>query len=282
MAEVEMHEECGVFGIQASPEQIEEFQKEGMNLVEYGYHGLQALQNRGRDCAGIAANYLGEISVVKGSGSIPESLPPEARANLPGDASIVISQTRYATSISDRPNVPGDPRQPFLLQTNQGVIAIGHNGNLVNDRALALQNGYTGRLLSDSWLVGALGKDEMNRGRSFVDAFQTVLPRLQGAFSIVATHGDQLIGARDPNGIRPLHIGRLATGYVLASETGALYNIGATEEREVEPGELVVIDQDGLHPYGLPKPTFAAACLSICILLALTRSLMVGRSARVG
>ncbi len=259
MAEVEMHEECGVVGLYAAPEHLENLKHDGSGhgttLIDHAYWALDALQNRGRDSAGIAANWNGKISLTKGFGSVSEALSEAARDTLPTGAQIVLAQNRYATSINKNPSAV----QPFKFDTQYGDLALGHNGNLVNDGALAVRQGYDRPIPSDSWVIGAMAADMISQGYDMTEAFTRVLPQLKGAFSIVATHGDTLVGARDPNGFRPLHLGRLAGAYVLASETGALYTIGAEETREIEPGEMVTIS-----PRGVESETFASANRSSC------------------
>ncbi|HSH55906.1 MAG TPA: amidophosphoribosyltransferase [Candidatus Limnocylindrales bacterium] len=259
MAEVEMHEECGVVGLFAAPEHLENLKHDGSEygttLVDHAYWALEAVQNRGRDSAGLAANSLGSIAVVKDFGSIPEALPPASRDTLPQDAQIVLGQNRYATAVTKSPS----GIQPFKFKTQYGDFALGHNGNLVNDAVLAVRQGYKLPIPSDSWLIGAMTAEHIDQGYDLTESLTRVLPQLKGAFSVVATHGDTLVGARDPNGFRPLHLGRLAGAYVLASETGSLYSIGAEETREIEPGEMITIS-----PEGVESQTFATSNRSSC------------------
>ena len=235
-------EACGVFGIRVSPL--------SRSVSHATYDGLYALQHRGQESAGMAVSDGISITVVKNMGLVSNVFDDRTLLSLPGY--LAIGHTRYSTTGS---STWGNAQPVFRAVGNSG-IALGHNGNLTNTTDLAARLGISpADLRSDSDLIAHFLSLEIKRGlgsaagsikshpEALLDALQTVLPELKGAFSLVIMDHDRLIGVRDPNGFRPLCIGKLETGYVIASETPALDVVGATFIREVEPGEMVVIDE---------------------------------------
>ncbi|WP_214324785.1 amidophosphoribosyltransferase [Nonomuraea sediminis] len=223
-------EACGVFGIWAP----------GQPVSHMVYLGLFALQHRGQESAGIAVADGDKVVVDKDMGLVSTIFDEHRLAALSGHAAI--GHTRYSTTgASTWVNA-----QPVFRSADAYLFALAHNGNLTNTRELSAESGVLG---SDSDLVAELLAAELIAGTvaSLPEALHRVLPRLVGAYSLTIMSSDEVIGVRDPNGFRPLFLGRLTDGWVLASETPALDVVGATLVREVEPGEIVVIGDSGVR-----------------------------------
>ena len=229
-------EACGVVGIYAPGEPVSHLT----------YLALYALQHRGQEAAGMAVSDGIELTVVKDEGLVSNAFDDRTLRTLEGYLSI--GHTRYSTTGSSS----WRNAQPVWRSVGGRQLALGHNGNLTNTAALAEEAGMLpGTVTSDSDLVvelignelaamGAeLSPDDVER------AVIAVLPRLEGAFSLVIAEEDRVIAVRDPNGFRPLCLGKLESGWVVASETPALDITGATFVRELDPGEVVVIDGTG-------------------------------------
>ena len=242
-----LKEACGVFGIYAP----------GHSVAHLTCDGLFTLQHRGEESAGMAVSDGQTITVSKDMGLVSNVFADD-RTLAPLQGHLAIGHTRYSTTgASTWRNA-----QPVYREVGEAGFALGHNGNLTNTEQLAAEAGLLpGTVTSDSDLVAELiaveaekaGGEARSDGRELELGLSRVLPRLEGAFSFVALDSAHLIGVRDPNGYRPLCLGRLDTGWVLASETPALDTIGAQFVREVEPGEMVVIDASGLrslYPFG--------------------------------
>ena len=233
-------EACGVFGIFA-PEH---------SVAHLTYLGLYALQHRGQESAGMAVSDGNTITVVKDMGLVSNVFNERSLAALNGH--LAIGQTRYSTTGSST----WRNAQPVYRGVGDIEFALGHNGNIVNTESLASEAGMLkGTVASDSELIAELVSVEIS---SHVDenledpiqsALEVVLPKLSGAFSLVFSDQNRVIGIRDPNGFRPLCLGRLDGGWVLASETPALDVIGAHVVRELDPGEMVVIDENGCKSF---------------------------------
>ncbi|WP_232323902.1 amidophosphoribosyltransferase [Catenuloplanes japonicus] len=238
MADDSPKEACGVFGVR-------DLQQPASHLT---YLGLYALQHRGQESAGIAVSDGTKILVDKDMGLVSTIFDEHRLRALPGG--LAIGHTRYATTgASAWVNA-----QPVSRHAGDLFFALGHNGNLVNTVALARELPPGAELGSDSDVVAGLLAAERT---DLVTALTTVLPRLEGAYSFVAMDETRLIGARDPHGFRPLFLGQLDTGgWVLASETPALDVVGARVVREIDPGELVVIDDEGVRTlqFAVPRP----------------------------
>ena len=229
-------EACGVFGVYAP----------GMPVAHLTYLGLYALQHRGQESAGMAVSDGEALTVVKDMGLVSNVFDERTLAALSGN--LAIGQTRYSTTGSST----WRNAQPVYRGFDHFEFALGHNGNLVNTEQLATDAGMLpGTVTSDSDLVAELlalelaSRGDMDPGEAFDEALAEVLPRLQGAFTLVLADNERIVGVRDPNGFRPLCLGRLDGGWVLASESPALDVIGAHMVRELDPGEVVVIDQTG-------------------------------------
>ncbi|HUQ40401.1 MAG TPA: amidophosphoribosyltransferase [Acidimicrobiales bacterium] len=231
-------EECGVFGVYAP----------GQPVAHLTFDGLYALQHRGQESAGMAVSDGDTITVVKDMGLVTNVFADE-RTLAPLKGHIAIGHTRYSTTGSST----WRNAQPAYKAVGESGFALGHNGNLTNTEQLAAESGMLpGTVASDSDLVAELiaaafpADDEIRSdGRDLERALMEVLPRLEGAFSFVLMDEAHLVGVRDPNGFHPLCIGRSGSGWVLASETPALDVIGAQFIREIEPGEMVIIDAGG-------------------------------------
>ena len=237
-------EACGVFGVYAP----------GGSVAYLSYLGLYALQHRGQESAGIAVSDGTHITVVKDMGLVASAFDDRVLAGL--DGHLAIGHTRYSTTGSSSWRAS----QPFYRGLEGTEFALGHNGNLTNTAELASDAGMLdGVMTSDSDLVAELiaqriaAESRASRAHpreSVTRALVDVLRRLRGGFTFVVADRDRLIGIRDPHGIWPLCLGRLsdedgAGGWVLASESPALDTVGATFEREVRPGEMVLIDAAG-------------------------------------
>jgi len=239
------HDECGVFGVQGHPE--------AANIT---YLGLYALQHRGQESAGIVASGGAgrEHRIHRAMGLVADIFSESILQKLPGRHAI--GHVRYSTAGGSQiVNA-----QPFCATTDAGPIAIAHNGNLVN--AIPIRKELEGRgaifsTTADSEVIVQLlaRSREATPEERLIDA----LSRVKGAFSLVVLTGDALIAARDPKGFRPLSLGRLDGAWVVASETCALDLIGASHERDLEPGELVVIRRGrirSLRPFRPEPETF--------------------------
>ncbi len=235
-------EACGVFGVYAPGEAV----------AHLTYLGLMALQHRGQESAGMSVSDGSAILTVKDMGLVPNVFDDYQLAAMVGH--IAIGQTRYSTTGSSSYR----NAQPVYRDVGGAEFALGHNGNLTNTAALASEAGMLPGVgaASDSDLVAELlsdalkaGGGERSDGRDLEQALLEVLPRLEGAFSFVLVDHGHLIGVRDPNGFRPLCLGKLDGGWVLGSESPALDTVGAHFVREVEPGEMVVIDAAGCRSF---------------------------------
>ncbi len=233
-------EACGVVGIYAPSDPV----------AHLSYLALHALQHRGQESAGIAVSDGTNLTVVKDMGLVASVFDDRALATLDGRLSI--GHTRYSTTGTSS----WDNAQPVFRSTADHQFVLGHNGNLVNTASLAAETSILpGMVGSDSDLIAELIQMEISamppsepaRGRVLERALEQVLPRLRGAFSLVLADEERVIGVRDPNGFRPLCLGRLDGGWVLASETPALDIVGAHFLRELAPGEMVVINGDGVQ-----------------------------------
>ena len=223
---------CGVFGVFAP----------GQPVAHLTYLGLYALQHRGQESAGMAvADDGASLTVVKDMGLVSNVFDDRTLAALSGHHAI--GHCRYSTTGSST----WRNAQPVYRDVAEHQFALAHNGNLTNTEALADAAGMLPGLAgSDTDLIAELLAQHMAAtGDDLVGALAAVLPRLDGAYSLVLVDDTRIIGARDPEGFRPLCLGRLDGGWVLASETPALDIVGAELVRELEPGEIVAIDGDG-------------------------------------
>jgi amidophosphoribosyltransferase len=256
---------CGVFGVWAPGEEV----------AKLTYFGLYALQHRGQEAAGIAVSDGSGIMVYKELGLVAQVFDETTLNSMSGG--LAIGHARYSTTGAST----WENAQPTLASTSAGAtVALGHNGNLVNTAELALLvdpcgtdvgNGAT----SDTEVVARLltARPDLPLEAAALE----VLPMLRGAFSLVFMDEGTLYAARDPQGVRPLVLGRLERGWVVASETAALDIVGASVIREIEPGELIAVDEHGLRASRF-APAEPKGCLFEYVYLARPDTTIAGRS----
>ena len=255
-------EACGVFGIHTA----------GDDVARLTYFGLFALQHRGQESAGIGISDRETLTVYKDLGLVAQVFDESTLAGLQGD--IAIGHTRYSTTGS----TVWKNAQPVYRQVERNGIALAHNGNLTNTSQLAslVQNSD---VTTDSELMTALIAERMEaQGEDLAEALAFVLPRLEGAYSLTIMDRDHLVGVRDPHGFRPLCLGSIEGGWVLASETAALDNVGAEFVRELDPGEMVVIDDDGITATQLFSTSSDRLCLFEFVYFARPDSTLHGQN----
>jgi amidophosphoribosyltransferase len=245
-------EECGLFGVWAP----------GEDVARLTYFGLFAQQHRGQESAGIAVSDGHNILVYKDLGLVSQVFSEATLTTLHGD--LGIGHTRYSTTGS----TTWDNAQPVFKSDGAHTVALGHNGNLVDTSDLAEAVGKPGGATTDSDLVTTLIVNEMAVTGGLEEAAMRVLPTLKGAFCFVMMDERSVYAARGPMGIRPLSIGRLPNGFVVASETCALDIVGATFIRDVEPGELIRFDDRGLHSVRYTESPRRALCIFEYVYLA--------------
>ena len=259
-------EACGLFGVYAPGQRAS-------NLI---YFGLFALQHRGQESAGIATSDGDTLTVYKDMGLVAQVFDETSLAAL--DGHVGIGHTRYSTTGS----TTWENSQPVHRQVGALSIALGHNGNLTNSVQLAERLGWT-RPATDSELMAEAIARSVRQAESddgtLEAALLAALPAFEGAYSLVLMDQAHLVGVRDCHGFRPLSLGRLpGGGWALASETAALDLVGATYEREVEVGEVVIIDSDGVrsvYPFEQVDPRL---CIFEFVYFARPDSRLLGRS----
>jgi amidophosphoribosyltransferase len=236
-------EECGVFGIFNHPD-----------VSSLTYLGLYALQHRGQESAGIVTCSGGEPKSHRGMGLVADTFDSGKIQALAGNSAI--GHVRYSTTGSSLLK----NAQPFLAQHSKGFLAVAHNGNLVNARDLKEKLEAKGSIFQSTMdseiFVHLMAR---SRKKGYMDRAVDALGQVKGAYSLVLLTENALIGARDPHGIRPLCLGEIGESYVLASESCALDLIQARYIRDVDPGEIVLIDKNGIHsesPFPKVKPAF--------------------------
>jgi amidophosphoribosyltransferase len=252
---------CGVFGIR-SPER---------DVARITFFGLFALQHRGQESAGIAVSERGRLTAMRDMGLVNQVFTEEKLRGLRGE--LAIGHTRYSTTGSSR----WANAQPLVQHGRVRTIALGHNGNLTNADELRTGLGEAGVRLgssSDSELIAALIANDPS---PLADAIEHTMQRLEGAYSVVALSEGKLVAFRDAHGFRPLCLARLGNDWVVASETCALDLVGADFEREVEPGEAIVVDDRGPETRrALPKAGGGAQCIFEFFYLARPDSKLAG------
>ena len=239
-------DECGVFGVYAP----------GRDVARLSYFALYALQHRGQESAGIAVSDKGgHIVTIRDLGLVNQVFSEENLRALHGD--FAVGHVRYSTTGSSH----WENTQP-VYRADEREIALGHNGNLINPVELhneLLDQGVSFRSTSDSEVIAALLST--HKGGDIEDAVAATLPRLRGAFSTVAISEGRVVAFRDVNGLRPLSIGKLDDHYCVASESCAFDIIGAKLIRDVEPGEMVILDDRGLTSVQVAPPGRKAFCV---------------------
>lgn len=250
---------CGVFGVWAP----------GEDVSKLTYYGLYALQHRGQESAGIAVSEGSRILVYKDMGLVAQVFDESILGTLRGHLSI--GHCRYSTTGSS----VWENAQPTLSSTDGGGLALAHNGNLINTAQLAerLTSGAMRATTDTEVLTALLAQDA---SRPVDDVAAELLPEVKGAYSLVWMNETTLFAARDPQGIRPLVLGRLERGWVVASETAALDIVGASFIREIEPGEMLTIDERGVRSrrFAVAEPK---GCLFEYVYLARPDTTIAGR-----
>jgi amidophosphoribosyltransferase len=265
----EPKEECGVFGVWAP----------GEDVAKLTYYGLYALQHRGQEAAGIAVADGSQVLVFKDLGLVSQVFDEQTLAAMEGH--VAVGHCRYSTTGS----TTWENAQPVFRNTAAGTgVALGHNGNLVNTTELAARAREAGLIdkrgataaTTDSDILGALlahGAADATLEQAALE----LLPTVRGAFCLTFMDENTLYAARDPYGVRPLSLGRLDRGWVVASETAALDIVGAAFVRDIEPGELLAIDADGVRSTRFANPT-PKGCVFEYVYLARPDSVIGGRS----
>jgi amidophosphoribosyltransferase len=229
-----MHESCGVFGVYAP----------GINVAQTTFFALFALQHRGQESAGIAVTDGHEIKIHTRMGLVAQAFTETDLASLKGYISI--GHNRYSTTGSSRPM----NAQPIVAKSEELTIALAHNGNIINSKLLRdelHERGYHFHTSIDSEVIANLILS--SPGQNWQEKIEYAMRRLQGAYSLVILTENKLIGVRDPFGVRPLCLGTIDGGWCIASESCALDHIGAKFTREIEPGEILVIDSQGVQSF---------------------------------
>lgn len=262
-----LHEECGVFGI---------YNKDNLDSARLTYYALYALQHRGQESAGIAVNKQGNIFYHKDMGLVPEVFNEVVLHHLKGGNS-AIGHVRYSTTgASLRENA-----QPMVIKYKNGQMALAHNGNLVNAaeiRDRLEENGAIFQSTIDSEVMLSLISRNRIASENIEEALVKMMHEVKGSFALVILTPKRLVGMRDPFGIRPLCLGIIDNSYVLASETCALDAVGAKFIRDINPGEIVLIGEDGLTSIQTETPESSKLCVFEHIYFARPDSVIDGAS----
>lgn len=262
------HEECGVFGIYAPA---------GEQAAKEIYYGLIGLQHRGQESAGIsvtdAAGPMGNIATKKGMGLVSEVFSKEDFEHLRGN--IGVGHVRYSTTGGSTP----ENAQPIAMNYIKGSLALVHNGNIVNAGELKKEQMYRGQAhytSTDSEVLAYEIISERVRTHSIEEAVKRASARIRGGYACLVMSPRKLIGVRDPNGIKPLALGRRGGAYLLASESAAIRSVGGEFVRDIKPGEIVVIDGNGIRSEEIPGKKKTAHCVFEYIYFARIDSVIDG------
>jgi amidophosphoribosyltransferase len=256
------HDRCALFGIFGHPE-----------AAHLTYLGLYALQHRGQESAGIVSSDGTRLRMEKGMGLVNDVFTEERLQALPGDRAI--GHTRYSTA----GDTVASNAQPILIECHRGPIALGHNGNIVNATILRHELEAAGSIFqstSDTEVI--LHLYARSHREKLEDAIAASLSKVMGAFSLLFLTPDALVAARDPWGFRPLVLGRLEGAHIVCSETCALDLIDAEYVRDVEPGEMLVIDRDGVRSFRPFPPEQPSQCIFEHVYFARPDSQVFGRN----
>lgn len=257
-----LRESCGIFGVYAPKEDV----------ARISFYGLYALQHRGQESAGIATSNGRRLHLRTGMGLVSQVFAEEDLSYLPGR--LAIGHTRYSTTGGNREA----NAQPVLVEGPNGTLALGHNGNIVNAAVLRAdleEQGVPFATATDSEVIAQVLATAP--GANWQDRFAHLMRRLEGSYSLVALTPQALMVARDPMGNRPLSLGRLDAGWVVASETCAFDHLGATFIREVEPGEALYIDKGGVQSLRVFETRRDAFCIFEYIYFARPDSVIDGK-----
>ncbi|MBC8536784.1 amidophosphoribosyltransferase [Feifania hominis] len=228
-----LKEECGVFGI---------YDVDGHGAARTTYYALFALQHRGQESCGIAVNDNRDIFVQKDIGLVPDVFTEPVLNRLTGH--MAIGHCRYSTT----GNPTRENAQPLVTKYVKGTLALAHNGNLTNSNKLRRELEHSGAIFqstNDTEVITYVIAKERLHTKTVEEAIENAMDHLEGAYSLVIMSPQKLIAARDPDGFRPLCMGKLENSYVFASESCAIDAIGATFIRDIDPGEVVVVDEKG-------------------------------------
>jgi amidophosphoribosyltransferase len=252
---------CGLFGIHSSERDV----------ARITYFGLFALQHRGQESAGIAVSDRGRLTTLRDMGLVTQVFDEQKLRGLHGD--IAIGHTRYSTTGSSQ----WWNAQPLVQHGSARTVALGHNGNLTNAAELREElatDGHRPATTADTEVIATL---VANDPAPLQEAVANTMRKLDGAFSVVMLSEGKLVACRDPRGMRPLCLGRLGDDWVVASETCALDLVGAEFEREILPGELVIVDEEGVHAeQAVPLDGGGALCIFEFFYLARPDSRLAG------
>ncbi len=265
--EGKLKEECGLFGIFDNGDQLD--------CAGLTYYALFALQHRGQQSCGIAVNDEGTVTYHKNLGLVPEVFNEEILQHLKGQ--MAVGHVRYsATGSNMRENA-----QPLVVKYVKGTLTLAHNGNLVNATALREELEQTGSVFqgtTDAEVMASLIAKERIHTPNVETAIQKTMEKLSGAYSLIIMSPSKMIAARDPNGFRPLAIGKLGNSYVISSETVGFDAVGAEFLRDVEPGEIVVITKEGIKSILPETKCDSSLCIFEHIYFARPDSVIEGAS----
>ncbi len=262
-----LEEACAVFGVFAPGEEV----------ARLTCFGLQALQHRGQESAGIAVGDGDTVMVTKDLGLVTQVFNESALAALQGF--VAVGHCRYSTSGG---SASWEAAQPHISAIDDVLVALAHNGTLVNTnsiRARLIDEGEHFRSATDSEVAAKVIGRETRRTHHLRDGIRAMMEMLEGAYAMVLASPDSLYAFRDPNGIRPLCIGRLPNGgWAVSSETCGLDIVGAEYVRDVEPGEIVRFNKDGMHAEQAVPPARRASCIFEYVYFARPDSVLDGQS----
>lgn len=273
MTDEKRHDECGVFALFQTKPDAQPCPADALSAAQKVYYGLYALQHRGQDSAGIAVSDGGTICVHKAMGSVADAFGQEHLARLRGR--IALGHIRYATAGS----CTIENAQPMVQGSKLGTIAVAHNGQLINYaplREMLEETGCTFQSTSDTEVIVKLIAKSYKKGleRALTDTIQMI----KGSFALAVMTETSLIGARDPNGIRPLCLGQTENGWILASETCAIDAVNGTFVRDIRPGEIVIISDDGVQSFAFGERTSKRTCVFEYVYFARPDSVLDGIS----
>lgn len=247
----ELHDECGVFGIYKN--------NENMNIADETYLALYALQHRGQIGAGIAVNKDGNMKYFKGHGMIPEAIPEKELSRL-GSGRIALGHVKYSSGEA----VDHENLAPLVMRYIKGQLAICMNGSITNFSELREELNQGAAIFQsngDTEVIAYVIARERIKTASIEDAVKNAVKKLKGAYAIALMSPSKLIGVRDPMGIRPLCYGKIGDSYVIASESCVFDSLGGDFIRDVKPGEMIVVDDEGLHSYQVMESSKTALCI---------------------
>ncbi len=256
--EDKLHDECGVIGVYLNSKTVEDgtAQNAPMNAATLAYYGLYSLQHRGQESAGIAVTDGSELKVHKQLGLVADVFKKDDLLSLVGH--VAVGHVRYATA----GGCTIENAQPMVMSFKLGSVAVAHNGQLVNYeqlREMLEETGSTFNSTSDTEVIVKLIAKSYKKGleRALTDTIQMI----KGSFALCVMTDNCLIGARDPNGIRPLCLGKIDGGWVLASESCAIDAMNGEFIRDIHPGEIVIINDDGVLSFEFGEKTSKRACI---------------------